>query len=108
MTKPIAALALCLAGCAPTVTTVATVDLPAAIPVEGRANPSVWPQSASPAAITDAATEASITAVIARMTLAQKVGQLIQADISAITPSRSGPLSAGIDPRGRQFGTLWR
>ncbi len=50
------------------------------------ANPAVWPQAGSPSALTDQATENRISALLARMTLEQKVGQLIQADISAITP----------------------
>ncbi|MFN3451853.1 MAG: glycoside hydrolase family 3 N-terminal domain-containing protein [Sphingorhabdus sp.] len=50
------------------------------------ANPSVWPSAASPAAITDTKTEDAISALISKMTLEQKVGQLIQADISAIKP----------------------
>lgn len=55
-------------------------------PAAGVANPDNWPAASSPAAITSPATEAEIDRLIARMTLAQKVGQLIQADISAITP----------------------
>lgn len=51
------------------------------------ANPANWPKSKSPAAITSAGTEAAITALLSRMTLEQKVGQLVQADISAIKPS---------------------
>lgn len=54
---------------------------------EAIAQPQKWPRAASPAAITDRATEARITAIIARMTIEQKVGQTIQADISAITPA---------------------
>ncbi|MBL0916841.1 MAG: glycoside hydrolase family 3 protein, partial [Sphingopyxis sp.] len=46
----------------------------------------LWPSAKSPAAITDAATEARIDALIAKMTVEQKVGQLIQGDISTITP----------------------
>lgn len=53
----------------------------------GRANPAAWPAAASPAAITDTSTEAAIDAVLARMTIEQKVGQLIQADIGSITPA---------------------
>lgn len=59
----------------------------AAIPAEARANPAIWPAAASPAAITDPATEARISELIAAMTLRQKVGQLIQGDISAIAPA---------------------
>ena len=47
----------------------------------------LWPQAKSPATITDPATEARIDALLAKMSLEQKVGQLIQADISAITPA---------------------
>ncbi len=52
-----------------------------------RAHPALWPAAHSPPAITDPATEARITALIARMTVEQKVGQTIQADISEITPA---------------------
>ena len=51
------------------------------------ANPANWPAARSPAAITDPATEAMIGRLLARMTVEQKVGQVIQADISAITPA---------------------
>ena len=54
---------------------------------DGVAHPAAWPAARSPAAITDRATEAEITAIIARMTVEQKVGQMIQADISTITPA---------------------
>jgi beta-glucosidase len=50
------------------------------------ANPEMWPRATTPSAISDATTEAMISATIARMNLEQKVGQLIQADISAIKP----------------------
>jgi beta-glucosidase len=56
-------------------------------PAAARANPADWPKAASPAAITDPATEAAIDALLKRMTPEQKVGQLIQADISAVTPA---------------------
>lgn len=61
-----------------------------------QAAPLNWPKAASPAAITDAKTETAITALISQMTLEQKVGQLIQADISAITPDdlRQYPLGS--------------
>ena len=50
------------------------------------AHPHLWPKSASPRAITDARTETAITRLLSGMSLAEKVGQTIQADISAITP----------------------
>lgn len=51
------------------------------------AHPSMWPAAHSPAAITDPATERMIGKLIAEMTIEQKVGQLVQADISTITPA---------------------
>ncbi|HMN52585.1 MAG TPA: glycoside hydrolase family 3 protein, partial [Sphingopyxis sp.] len=55
-------------------------------PGSATVHPDRWPEAKTPAAITDAATEARIDALLARMTIEQKVGQLIQADISTITP----------------------
>lgn len=49
-------------------------------------HPDLWPTAKSPATITDRQTEARIDALIKHMTVEQKVGQLIQADISTITP----------------------
>src|SRR5437868_1506679 len=45
-----------------------------------------WPAAHSPATITDTETEKRISDLIARMTVEQKVGQLVQGDISTITP----------------------
>lgn len=81
--KAMTALALVLGGCAAAATG-AGLNSGAAAP--GTANPALWPQAQSPAALSDAATEARIDAILAGMTLEQKVGQTIQADISAITP----------------------
>lgn len=53
-----------------------------------RAHPARWPQAASPTAITDPATEAFIDGLLGRMTLEEKVGQTIQADIGSITPDQ--------------------
>ena len=60
------------------------------------AHPELWPKAASPAAITDAKTEAFITELMGRMSLEEKVGQTIQADGSAITPEdlRKYPLGS--------------
>lgn len=73
--------ALLLASCA--TTPVADTSGPA----QAVANPANWPAARSPAAITDAATEAMIDRLIARLTVEQKVGQVIQGDISAVTPA---------------------
>lgn len=55
--------------------------------VQAVAHPAAWPKAKSPAAFTDAETEAAIADLLARMTLEQKVGQTIQADIGSITPA---------------------
>lgn len=47
----------------------------------------LWPTSHSPAALTGPATEARVRELLASMTLEEKVGQLIQADIGSITPA---------------------
>ena len=58
-----------------------------ASPVEAaRADPANWPRAASPEGFTDAATEEFISGLISRMTVEEKVGQLIQADIASIRP----------------------
>ena len=79
----IAGAALALAGC----TTAASqaVDF-GTVPQAARADPARWPAARSPAALTSPATEAAIDRILARLTLEQKVGQVIQADISAISP----------------------
>ncbi|KQZ71454.1 1,4-beta-D-glucan glucohydrolase [Sphingopyxis sp. Root214] len=51
-----------------------------------KVHPKLWPAAKSPAAISDPQTEARIDALIKKMTVEQKVGQLVQADISTITP----------------------
>ncbi|WP_426031245.1 glycoside hydrolase family 3 protein [Caulobacter sp. DWP3-1-3b2] len=51
------------------------------------AHPTLWPKAASPAAITDAKTEAFISGLMSKMTLEEKVGQTIQGDIASMTPA---------------------
>ncbi len=51
-----------------------------------RAHPELWPRAASPDAMSDAETEAFVTELMSRMTLEEKVGQTIQADIASIQP----------------------
>ena len=79
-----AALSLILTGCT---STVSQTSLPATIAQETQANPALWPASASPSAISSPETEAAIDAILLQMSLEQKVGQLVQADISAIKPA---------------------
>ncbi|WP_308909203.1 glycoside hydrolase family 3 protein [Pseudokordiimonas caeni] len=58
---------------------------PTAIPTESPVNPAVWPEARSKGLI-DAATETRITELMATMSLEEKVGQLIQGDLSTIRP----------------------
>jgi beta-glucosidase len=48
-------------------------------------HPELWPVAA--AAVSDPKVEALVTSLLARMTLDEKVGQMIQADIDSIAPS---------------------
>ncbi len=70
--------------------------LPAFAEEAGTAHPELWPKTASPGAFIDAARETKIASLIASMTLEEKVGQTIQADVSAIRPEelRRYPLGA--------------
>lgn len=52
----------------------------------GVANPQAWPEARSPAALSDARTEAFVTELMSRMTLEEKVGQLIQGDVGNVKP----------------------
>ena len=64
----------------------------------GVTHPAIWPKAHSPAALTDPATEAKVARLLSRMSLEEKVGQVIQADISSITPEdlRAYPLGSVI------------
>jgi len=61
----------------------------------GLAHPPLWPRMHG-AGLLDARTEEFISALMVRMSLEEKVGQVIQADISSITPAdlRRYPLGA--------------
>lgn len=69
---------------------VALSFLLAAAPVTAQesavANPANWPVAHSPSTITDARTERAITRLLRKLTVEQKVGQVIQGDISSIKP----------------------
>lgn len=82
--RTVLAATVLLAGCtSPTVQSGLKTD---SAPI-ARANPALWPSAHSPSAISSQQTEAQIAGILARMTIEQKVGQMIQADISAITPA---------------------
>jgi len=61
----------------------------------GVAHPALWPQAKS-VGLVDPRTEAFVSQLMARMTLAEKVGQMVQADISSIRPEdlREYPLGS--------------
>ncbi len=61
----------------------------------GIADPARWPVVSAPR-LADAATEAKITAMLSRMSVEEKVGQMIQADLPSIRPSdlRDYPLGS--------------
>ncbi|HZW15572.1 MAG TPA: exo 1,3/1,4-beta-D-glucan glucohydrolase [Brevundimonas sp.] len=84
MRGTVSALALVLSAsltlCPP-----AAAQAPAPAP-SARATPAVWPTAASPDAMSDAATEAFVAELMSRMTVEEKVGQTIQADIGSIRP----------------------
>ena len=91
----VSALVLLLALGQPAVAQVA--PSPTADPHDAaRTDPSVWPRAASPAALSDALTEAFVDDLLGRLTVEEKVGQLIQADIGSITPEelRTYPLGS--------------
>ncbi|MFC0633847.1 glycoside hydrolase family 3 protein [Brevundimonas balnearis] len=74
------ALVLAAALCAPAFAQ--SIEIPEA----ARADPANWPRAASPDAMSDAETEAFVTELMSRMTVEEKVGQTIQADIGSISP----------------------
>jgi len=53
--------------------------------VPGVANPEIWPEYVYPV-VTPEEQEARIADIIARMTLEEKIGQLVQADLCCVTP----------------------
>ena len=59
-----------------------SVSTPAAKPI---IHPELWPKQSSPIA-RDPQQEQQITELLAKMTLEEKVGQVIQADIASVTP----------------------
>ena len=61
------------------------VTIPAAFASDPLVHPDRWP-TVRPALVADAALESRITTLMAGMTLEQKAGQVIQADIASITP----------------------
>lgn len=95
MRSAVSALVLLIALGQPAAAQVASAA-PAGTSGPARADPSIWPRSASPAALSDARTEAFVEDLLGRLTVEEKVGQLIQGDIGSMTPEdlRTYPLGS--------------
>jgi len=67
----------------------------AALAQRGVAHPALWPQAKS-VGLVDPKTESFVSQLMAKMTLEEKVGQMVQADISSIRPDdlRTYPLGS--------------
>ncbi|MDB5455308.1 MAG: 1,4-beta-D-glucan glucohydrolase [Caulobacter sp.] len=78
------ALASALMG-ATLLTAVVSLPVAAQAPARGVAHPALWPKAKS-VGLVDAATEARVSALLAKMSLEEKVGQMVQADLSSIKP----------------------
>ena len=62
-------------------------DEPVTAPTTALINPGIWPAQ-DPVMFRDAETEEHIAELLARMTVEEKVGQIMQADITAVTPDQ--------------------
>ena len=62
-----------------------TIGAPAQADAPGTVHPAIWPQYHYPPS-SDAATEARIADLLRRMTLEEKIGQMVQGDICCTTP----------------------
>ena len=83
---------LAASACALALATAATAQAPTE---RGVAHPALWPAAKS-VGLVDPKTEAFVSRLMARMTLEEKVGQMVQADISSIRPEdlRDYPLGS--------------
>lgn len=68
-------------------TALATTVAAQAVSPSTAVDPAVWPRAFSPDVLTDAVTMAFVDELLARMSVEEKVGQVIQADIGSITPA---------------------
>ncbi len=67
----------------------------------GTAHPEIWPAYEYPVP-TNPQTEQRIADLLNRMTLEEKIGQLVQADLCCVTPEDVQPLQSRLDPCRRQ------
>lgn len=85
--------AVALASCASVA--LAQSEAPTTTPEPVPVHPELWPAAKSPGLI-DAKTEARVSQIMARMSLREKIGQMIQADTASIKPEdlRQYPLGS--------------
>lgn len=83
----VSAMTLSLAGCLSNDTGAPTPQLNERSKPSVEIHPEIWPKQRSPIA-RDAQMEQRIQSLIAKMTLEEKVGQIIQADIGSVTPKQ--------------------
>lgn len=76
------AAALLTSGCYAAAETLESASAPAE---RGVAHPEIWPAYTYPVELGEAA-EARVRAIVERMTLEEKIGQLVQADLCCVTP----------------------
>ena len=69
-------------------------EKPPAADGTGTVNPDIWPSPQWPIPA-DPAMEARVKALMARMTVEEKVGQIVQADIASVTPEEVGKYHLG-------------
>ena len=83
----LAATALCLPACAETarVATASQAGAEYTADAPGTAHPEIWPAYQYPVPV-QADDELRIAQLLARMTLEEKIGQLVQADLCCVTP----------------------
>lgn len=71
-----------------------TDDKPVATATTALINPEIWPEQ-DPVMNRDAQTEERIADLLARMSVEEKVGQIMQADITAVTPDQVREFNLG-------------
>ncbi|MEP3226139.1 MAG: exo 1,3/1,4-beta-D-glucan glucohydrolase [Parasphingorhabdus sp.] len=82
----LAITATALMGCAVNAETTAPATPATSAVSKSTINPENWPKSQSPIAV-NPVIEQRITALLSKMSLEEKVGQIIQADIGSVTPA---------------------
>lgn len=85
---------LTLSGFSPAAEPADAQESRATPPSASRVDPSVWPDTRAPFE-RDATLEGRVAELMSRMTLEEKVGQVIQADIGSVTPAEAARYNLG-------------